>query len=314
MSNEELVNLIQKGTDPASNMEQLYLQNKGLIFAVVKKYRYACQADYNSAPIIEMDELMHEAYFGLIKAVESYDSSQGVLFMSYATSWIRQAVKRFLNNCGSVVRVPVHTQERVYRYNQVTSYYLSKYNRMPTVSEYGKWLGVSEKVIKQLQLFMFRDKVKSLDAAVPGEENDDMTVADTVASDINIENDIVEKVGNEQLHTQLWELVAQVLKDDKKVQILKYRYIDNLTLEEIAIKFKVSKANIDQFIRLSLSRLRTNSKTKRLGAELGFWESKKTVDIDRLRKWAERGYTKFLIEEEIEYAIRMGWLVKGEYY
>ncbi|MDF2951739.1 MAG: hypothetical protein K0S18_1322 [Anaerocolumna sp.] len=44
MSNEELVNLIQKGTDPASNMEQLYLQNKGLIFAVVKKYRYACQA------------------------------------------------------------------------------------------------------------------------------------------------------------------------------------------------------------------------------------------------------------------------------
>ncbi|MDF2951738.1 MAG: rpoD [Anaerocolumna sp.] len=233
-----------------------------------------------------MDELMHEAYFGLIKAVESYDSSQGVLFMSYATSWIRQAVKRFLNNCGSVVRVPVHTQERVYRYNQVTSYYLSKYNRMPTVSEYGKWLGVSEKVIKQLQLFMFRDKVKSLDAAVPGEENDDMTVADTVASDINIENDIVEKVGNEQLHTQL----------------------------EIAIKFKVSKANIDQFIRLSLSRLRTNSKTKRLGAELGFWESKKTVDIDRLRKWAERGYTKFLIEEEIEYAIRMGWLVKGEYY
>lgn len=56
MSNEELVQLIKKGMDPAGNMEQLYLQNKGLIFAVVKKYRYVCQADYNSTPIIEMDE------------------------------------------------------------------------------------------------------------------------------------------------------------------------------------------------------------------------------------------------------------------
>lgn len=48
MSNEELVQLIKQGTDPAGNMEQLNIQNKGMIFAVVKKYHYACQADYNS--------------------------------------------------------------------------------------------------------------------------------------------------------------------------------------------------------------------------------------------------------------------------
>jgi RNA polymerase primary sigma factor len=129
MSNEELVKLIQQGTDPVGNMEQLYIQNKGLIFAVVKKYRYACQADYNSTPIIEEDELMHEAYFGLVRAVESYDLSQRVLFMTYATSWIRQDVKRYLNNFGRVIRVPVHTQEKVYKYNQVTAYYLKNFNR-----------------------------------------------------------------------------------------------------------------------------------------------------------------------------------------
>lgn len=37
MSNEELVQLIQQGMDPDVNMGQLYIQNKGLIFAAVKK-------------------------------------------------------------------------------------------------------------------------------------------------------------------------------------------------------------------------------------------------------------------------------------
>ncbi|WP_312373045.1 hypothetical protein [Lachnoclostridium sp.] len=55
MSNEELVQQIQQGIDPARNIEQLYLQNKGLIFSIVKRYRYACQSGYDSLPIIEMD-------------------------------------------------------------------------------------------------------------------------------------------------------------------------------------------------------------------------------------------------------------------
>ncbi len=110
MSNEELVQQIQQGIDIKGNMEQLYIQNKGLIYATIKRYRYACQSDYNSLPIIEMDELMNEAYFGLVKAVENYNPNQGILFMSYAPNWIRQAVKRYLDNCGRTIRVPVHTQ------------------------------------------------------------------------------------------------------------------------------------------------------------------------------------------------------------
>jgi hypothetical protein len=55
MSNEELVQLIKQGTDPAGNMGQLYIKNQGIIFSVVKKYRYICQSDYNSTPIIELD-------------------------------------------------------------------------------------------------------------------------------------------------------------------------------------------------------------------------------------------------------------------
>ncbi|MDF2804075.1 MAG: hypothetical protein K0S61_3978 [Anaerocolumna sp.] len=228
--------------------------------------------------------------------------------MSYATFWIRQAVKSFLDNSGQVIRVPVHKQEQIYKYNQASAHYLSKYNRKATTKEYAMWLEASEKAIEKLERFMFNKTVKSLDAIIPGEDNDDMTIADTVASDVNIEDDIVEKMGNDQLHTQLWELVSQVLRDDKKVQILKYRYIDNLTQEEIARIYKVSDNNIRQFLVQSLRRLRSNSKTKRLGIELGFWDTDRPMNIDNVKEWANKGYINWLNEKELDYAIRMGWI------
>lgn len=308
MSNEELVQLIKQGMDPAGNMEQLYLQNKGLIYAMVKKYRYACQADYNSTPIIELDELMHEAYFGLVKAVESYDSSQGILFMSYATSWIRQAVKRYLDNCGRVIRVPVHTQEKVYKYNQVTTYYLKNFNRQPSIQEYARWLYTSEKAIEQLQRFMYQDKVKSLDAAVPGGEEDDITFKDTVASDIDLEGDVVEKISQEQLKGELWDLISMVLKDDKKVQIVKLRYIDNLSLESIAKRFNISREAVKQMLVRCDRLIKRNAGIRRLAIETGLWDADKPFSAERVKFWCEHGRYNYLDKNELRYARRMGWV------
>jgi RNA polymerase sigma factor (sigma-70 family) len=308
MSNEELVQLIQHGIDMASNMEQLYMQNKGLIYSIIKKYRYACQSDYNSAPIIEVDELMHEAYFGLVKAVECYDFNQGILFMSYAPHWIRQSLRRYLDNCGQMVRVPVHRQQQIYQYNQATSYFIQNYNREPDTYEYASWLGVTVKTIEDIEKYMFRGRIKSLDEPIPGGEDESITAADSIAAEINIEHDVIEKVGNEQLHNQLWELVGQVLNDDKKVQILKYRYIDNLTLEEIASKYKVTGPAIDEMIKRSLRLIKRNARIRQLAIEIGFWDADKPFSAELVKRWCESGRYSCLDKKELRYAIRMGWV------
>ncbi|WOO35999.1 sigma-70 family RNA polymerase sigma factor [Anaerocolumna sp. AGMB13020] len=226
MSNEELIKLIKLGIDKKNNMEQLYIQNQGMIYAVVKRYRYACQSDHNNTSIIEVEDLMHEAYFGLLKAVESYDTGQGVLFMSYAPYWIKRAVKRYLENCGQAVRVPVHKQAQVYQYNQATSCFLRKYNRQPSVKEYATWLSVSEKAVEQLQRFMFQSKIKSLDIPLPGSDNVELTIIDTIASEVDIENEVTERLSRQQLYSELWKIVKEELKDEKALQILKIKYKD----------------------------------------------------------------------------------------
>lgn len=268
MSNEELVDQIQKRINVSENMEQLYLKNKGLIYTTIKKYRYACQSDYNSLPIIEMEELMHEAYFGLIKAVESYEGNQGTLFMSYASFWIRQYVKRYLENCGQVVRVPVHRQQQIYQYNEARSYYLRHFNKEPNTKEYARWLKVSVKVINDLEKFMFQSKIRSLDAPLLGEENESNTLVDTVTSDLSIENDIVEKVAKEQIKNDLWNIVDEVLRDEKLIKIIKLRYQNNATLREIGELMGISIEQVRQYERNAVRRIRCNSRTKQLGREL----------------------------------------------
>lgn len=187
---------------------------------------------------------MHEAYFGLVKAVENYDASQGVLSMSYAPYWIRQAVKRFLEDSGRVIRVPVHKQEKVYQYNRLTAHFLQNYYREPTIHEYARWLQISDKGVEQLQRFMFRDKVKSLDEMVSIGEDESITFTDTVDSDTDLEGEVIEKVSQEQLKCELWDLISMVLKDDKKVQVIKLRYVDNQALERIAEQPLISPLSI----------------------------------------------------------------------
>ncbi len=169
MSNEELVDRIQHGINANEYIGQLYIQNKGFITTLIRKYRYACQSGYNSLPIIEMDELMHEAYFGLIEAAEKYKPDQGVSFLTYAGHWINQVVKRFLDNSGRVIRVPVYKQEKIYKYNQVRAHYLNRYNREPNQREYASWIGISTAGVEKLEQFMFQGTILSLDETVPGE-------------------------------------------------------------------------------------------------------------------------------------------------
>lgn len=207
---------------------------------------------------------MNEAYFGLVKAVESYDESQGILFMSYAPHWIRQVVKRYLDNCGRVVRVPIHRQAEIYKYNQVRAHFLQNINREPSVQEYAYYLRVSPKIIEDLQRYMFQDKIQSLDFTLPGNDNEDLTAADSVSSDVDIENDIVEKVSQEQLKNELWNMVAQVLKHDEMVKIIHLRFIDGLVMEEIGKRLGITRERVRQYEALALRRLRCNSKSKRL--------------------------------------------------
>lgn len=75
MTNEEIIGQIRENPEQKSELTyELYVKNRPLIVKTVK-------------PFVRNDnfeDLMHEAYFGMIDAIDHYDSSVGVKFITYA--------------------------------------------------------------------------------------------------------------------------------------------------------------------------------------------------------------------------------------
>ena len=108
MTNEELVKRIRGGSLVSDSMQLLYERNLPLIKQCIKPY----------AAYEPMEDLLQESYFGLYEAVQHYETSENVLFMTYAPYWIRQAVIRYIKKCSSTVRIPGNARQKIAKYKK----------------------------------------------------------------------------------------------------------------------------------------------------------------------------------------------------
>lgn len=61
------------------------------------------------------DELVNEGAIGLWRALESFDHTRGVHFITYAVWWIKAFIARAISEKGSLVRLPLNQQTRLHK-------------------------------------------------------------------------------------------------------------------------------------------------------------------------------------------------------
>lgn len=202
-------------------------------------------------------DLIQEGCIGLLAAAKKYDYTRDCRFATYATLWIRQSITRYLENQGSIIRVPAYTAEQLRRINAAQLALRQTVDTEPSVEEIGAFCGIEpEKVRKLLQL---QPQTVSLDAPVG--ENDTVGV---------LVEDLYSPQPQQMLVRQaLTETMEKLLSmlTDRQAQVLRLHYgMDDgacCSFEQIGERLGVSKERARQIEKQAMERL------KELGADIG---------------------------------------------
>lgn len=257
MTNEQLVALIQAGEDTGKNMALLYDQVKDFIRSVGWQYRDTG----------EMEDLLQEGYLALYPAIDNYDPAAGVKFLTYASHWIHQRMRRYLQNNGSCMRIPVQCLEQIRKMKKFQSDYEKEYGREPSAVEIARFMWLTLEQVRALQENACMASLRSLDAPVVGADGtEDATVGDLVAAAGNQEEDILERMEKESLCCTLWSCVDSL--PEIQAEVIRSRYQRKLTLRECGVSCGLTAASARQQHDKALRGLRSGENGKLLRAFL----------------------------------------------
>lgn len=249
ISNEQLVARIKAGEDTAGNMAQLYEQVKGFIHSAAWKYRaYA-----------ELEDLEQEGYLALYPAIDGFDPAAGCLFLTYAGSWIRQAITRYIQNNGGI-RIPIHELERIQQYRKLERKFLSQLGRKPSDQETGRCLGLTRQQVKTLKESMKIERLSSLDACYT--EDGETTLGDAIPGNEDVEREVLDKIEHCQLREALWAEVDSL--PDNQPRVLRSLFQEGQTLKQTGEEIGVTLERVRVIEQNALRELRKPSHSRRL--------------------------------------------------
>lgn len=237
-----LANRILKGDKAAR--DHMISANLRLVVKIAMDYK-----DFG-LPLLD---LISEGNIGLIKAVERFDPTKGGKLSTYAAWWIKQSIKRALANQSKTIRLPVHLVDKISKMRKTAMALTEELGREPTDEEIAIELQVPTSKVAHLKSVSVRPA--SLDAPI-GEDGDSTTFGEIVG-DENAANPF-EQLRDNSRNTALRSLVDSL--DPREAEIIRYRFgldgRDELTLEEVGARFRVTRERVRQLQNLALSKMR----------------------------------------------------------
>jgi RNA polymerase sigma-B factor len=192
------------------------------------------------------DDLLQVGTLGLIAAIDRFDPTRGVEFLSFAVPTITGEIKRHFRDQGWSVRVPRRLQELHLSLNAAVGELAQKNGRAPTPSELADHLRIPRAEVLEGLAVANAYRSSSLDERLSGDDD-----SPTLAATLGEEDAALEGV---EYRESLQPLLATIPARERRILIL--RFFGNMTQSQIAADIGISQMHVSRLLSQTLAKLR----------------------------------------------------------
>jgi len=238
-STEALLEIYARTRDPKLR-EIIIERHEALVRSLAHKF---------ARPGVPVEDLVQSAWIALIGALDRFDPSHETKFSTYAVHCMVGEIKRYFRDRTWSVKVPRYLQEIAANLNRMEDELFRKLQREPTISEMAEAFKISEEdLVQAIEMYRAYQTQGLEDRREMEDGNDSLALGDTVGRpDVELES----VVDNAPLHAAMSTL------DERKQKILRRRFFEGFSQQEVADELGLSQMHISRLERSALQHLRS---------------------------------------------------------
>lgn len=217
--------------------QKLVISNLRFVLKVVNEYR-----NYG----LRLMDLIQEGNIGLMRGVKTFNPYKNVRLITYAVWWIRSYIHTYIQRNWSLVTIgTTQVQRKLFYKLKQEEQELAKHGLLPSVKLLSERLDVSESEVESMQQRL-SGRDLSLDTPMGGNDGGKPFLDHVASRDGSAESMISDNEERSIFEKALGDF-KKTLKE-KDLFILEKRLLADkaLTLEEIGVKYKITKERVRQ--------------------------------------------------------------------